>query len=64
MQLMEEVEALSKDELVEQIKTLAKGITKETQGDSWDDPEQWQLEAAVLAHSVVKLFRDKIKLDY
>ena len=55
MKLMDEVESLADCELRDYIRRRAEKIVRNTQGDSWDDPEEWQLDAAELAHAV---FRD------
>jgi hypothetical protein len=33
----------------------AKYIVQKTQGQEWDDPEEWATEAAELAHAVLRL---------
>lgn len=57
MKLLDEVEAVGQDELREYIRRRAVRIVRDTQGDSWDDPEDWALEAVELAHAVVRLLR-------
>lgn len=55
MDLMPEVQAVPTDELKEYIRERAETIVSQTQGDSWDDPEEWQIEAVELAHAVMRL---------
>lgn len=60
VELMDEVEALDKKDLIGYIKERAELIVSNTQGDEWDDPEAWQIDAAELAHAVVRYF-DSLK---
>lgn len=60
VELMDEVEALTDKELVSYITTRAEMIVSNTQGDDWDDSDEWQIDAAELAHAVVRYF-DSLK---
>lgn len=60
MDLLPEIEALKPEEVRPYIQARADTIVRNTQGDSWDDPEEWQLEAVELAHAVSRLLRDKL----
>lgn len=60
MELLPEIEALKPEEVRPYIQARANTIVHNTQGDSWDDPEEWQLEAVELAHAVSRLLRDKL----
>ncbi len=55
MELLPEVTALKGEELLGYIHKRAVLIVENTQGDSWDDPEEWSMDAAELAHAVVRL---------
>lgn len=56
MKILEEVAAVPLEGLNEYIRKRAEEIVRATQGDSWDDPEDWQISAVELAHAV---FRQK-----
>jgi len=60
MDLLEEIEAIALEEVRPYIQTRSDAIVLATQGDCWDDPEQWQLEAVELAHGVYRLLRDNL----
>lgn len=55
IEIMPDVAALPVDQLSAYALERAKIIARETQGDSWDDPEEWLGAAAELAHAVVRL---------
>ena len=58
--LLAEVRALSPEELRAYALSRAEMIVRNTRADcdSWDDPEEWQSEAAELAHAVVLLLHN------
>lgn len=57
-ELLEEVGKIQEDKLQEYIEKRALTIVRNTQGDSWDDPEEWQIDAVELAHAVVRFLRE------
>ena len=59
-ELLEQVEGLAADQLIEYAQQRADRIVRYTQGDSWDDPEEWQTEAVELAHAFYRMKRDGI----
>ncbi len=61
LQLMESVLAVREPELEAYIKRRAENIVSNTQGDDWDDPEDWQSDAVELAHAVVRYFKGEGK---
>jgi hypothetical protein len=58
-ELLEEVEAIPKDQLREYILKRAECIVRNTQGESWDDPEEWQMDAVELAHAIYRMLRNE-----
>lgn len=54
-QILEDIESLPKESLESYILERASIIVRNTQGDSWDDPEDWQIEAVELAHAAYRL---------
>ena len=59
-EVLEEIEAMSLEELPAYIKKRAEKIVRNTQGDSWDDPE-WEMDAVELAHALYRMARDNSK---
>jgi hypothetical protein len=61
IKLLPEVEALSREDLKAYACERAERIARQTPGvpagAAWDDPEEWQADAAELAHAVVLLLR-------
>ena len=57
-ELLEEVNALPLDQLKEYIFKRAQTIVRHTQGDSWDDPEEIELDSVELGHAVYRLFKE------
>jgi hypothetical protein len=53
--LPENIEALQPHELKKHALGRAECIVANTQGDSWDDPEDWMIEAVEPAHVVYRL---------
>ena len=51
------LQALSTEELKKQVVRDAIMVVQWTpiSRESWDDPEEWQIEAAILAHGVIEL---------
>lgn len=60
LELLEDVLKLNSDTIREYIRERAETIVENTQGDSWDDPEEWQSEAVELAHAVHRLFKEGV----
>lgn len=64
LRLLNEVIALPASELVKYVHQRAANIVSNTpesldgDGESWDDPEEWQMDAIELAHAVVRLLRE------
>jgi hypothetical protein len=54
-ELLEEVNKLQPHELIAYAAKRAERIVSNTQGESWDDPEEWQMDAVELAHAVYRL---------
>ena len=61
LKLMADIAVLGDNILPEYALTRAMQIVRATPGDSssWDDPEAWVLQAAELAHAVVRLLNLK-----
>lgn len=57
MEILQEVRELPRESLSCYILDRASLIVSQTQGDSWDDPEEWALAAAQLAHAVWRYFK-------
>lgn len=60
-EVLEEIEAMPLEELPAYIKKRAETIVRNTQGDSWDDSEEWQMDAVELAHALHRMARDNSK---
>jgi hypothetical protein len=56
-ELLEDVMEVPKEDLRDYILKRAECITRNTQGDSWDDPEDWQMDAVELAHAVMRFLQ-------
>lgn len=54
-ELLESVNALQPHELNQYILPRAECIVANTQGESWDDPEEWMIDAVELAHAVYRM---------
>jgi hypothetical protein len=66
VKILDEVMQVPVEQLPSYIENRARKIVAETQGDSWDDPEEWQLEAVELAHAVTRaidLAKDALHAD-
>lgn len=57
-ELLEEVNELPADKLKDYMLRCAERIVRNTQGESWDDPEEWQMEAVELAHAVYRFLKE------
>lgn len=53
--IMNEVARVGQSDLIGYIQSRAAHIVSQTQGESWDDTEEWMVDAAELAHAVVRL---------
>ena len=58
LKLLEEVEAVPTEELANYTFKRARLVVERTQGDSWNDPEEYQIETIELAHAVFRQWRD------
>ena len=56
--LVEDVEDLSPADLIKYATAKAERIVRNTQGESWDDPEEYQLDSIELAHAFYRMVRD------
>ncbi len=56
--LMEDIEAMSPENLMKHAQKCAELAVSKTQGDSWDDPEDYEIELIELAHAFFRMKRD------
>ena len=63
-ELLEEVAQLPEEQLKEYILKRARTIVSNTQGDSWDDPEDYQMDSIELAHAVYRLLKEQTAMTY
>lgn len=61
--LLDDVEHQSKASLVQYALQRAELIVRRTQGDSWDDPEDYMSESVELAHAFVRMMREGMISD-
>ena len=59
-ELLESVQALQPHELKQYALSRAECIVANTQGDSWDDSEEWMIDAVELAHTIYRLLKPEV----